>query len=1828
MDSNPNQDQQPEATPAAQPTPASPPVAPGYQMTTLADGKTQTWERTADHAVLLHPTMVPGFRGKAGFYYRKSDPNPDKAGTMAPFELSTMAYKDAPPFQPYVMKNGSISFKRMEDGAVLLNDRVAGGKLAGGSGLYYPKDHPDEHKQGQKAPDVLMRPALADKGLALPGQEQVSAYNGQYEVGQSPEQLAPYTTFGQRLGAVGSQLASSAVGAAGNIIEGSQLMSGMGSFDMGASNWLSDASARAAGAEPNSLAHQANTYLQAKAKQLAPDPAKETLLSDLAGMAPVVAASAFPPAGVAMGMGLAANEIDEINKQRQTLRALGHKDVPDNVGPAAALGYEALQGMIFGVPFGGGIGERAEQGAASQLLKHTLTGGLHGGVMNGLPSLYRIGFMHNDENPFSDTLKGVMLGSIMGGGMEAINQGFFNKSKAPIAPLPGIRPVDPDVAAVKLAGMPTGETTPLDVARVLGTTTNDARELLEKLSADPKYPINKVDGKYMVEPPLPTVTPASLTTTLAAGYHGITPPFREATPEELARVVSPAQLETRTTLAKINGELPEVPSKNEGVRKATPEETAAVVSHGNLQARAVTNPPVGNEARTATPEEAAATLSPANFHARQVLLQASTKAEEARVNAAIQAQEDIPRSVVYSATEGLGPEIAAHGTPEAVPKMIDILQGEIETHEKILAEAKQKQKEVEGRTGVGSSSQQKAKLGEANLAVDNQQAIHDAAIGRLQKQIDQLTHPGEEVQHASKIDGATQVAEQPSGAQGVGGQGSQGVGLGQQGPRPAGAGQAAQEGNAQAPQQANPQASQRAQEVAPPRFNGLAGLRTSEAGNPIITLQRNGVKADTEITDPDLAARYKNAVRSYNTREDAIDQAKANAPDPTADPEGAAKAKAERYKQRVANANDMVREKNAVIAQMNNATTEITDPKILAAIKAGAKTTLARQLEAAAVPPAPARPNLQLYPPEAPGKASGVTLEVGGGTTPGELSKTPGEAATGNDPYWHQAASQMIQADQSSKLARARMAVEHGDTKFSDFMKTMNETQGATRAGDNAPLRPKEALELFNTGKRNMNPTNVIQAYKATGTNDMMRAVADLMDGTMKVDYDGKGTLPSIPSGSIMGDLAPRPMRDLTAAERGVFSSWPLGGSPSKILKGMYGFGEGPIFKNGENPLVDGSFSIAFRRNLETAYGQWARDLLTGVDPMKAQAASLNEGLANQFVQALIDLARIQDGPDGKATQNAIRQGKIYEYLSQAKGEDSIAIKKRLDQIFKDLRSNNYELIKQGGSAAMFAHAEAAPGSEWQQKLEADMGPDLVDRANRMRSFYQYAKQALDERGIPTFGADTSYTTHAGLREMAGEKLDELQRLLGSSGLNRTPLEETIPNLLRFGHRDGLTPSFMPVADAALESYIPSFSRKIAYQDFLNKWGDAIEQKFPTHLSQWMVQNLNNTMFSTANPGLAQSLLNGWRGMEYAQKIGLSLSTPLKHAMKIGLEFSNQDLGDFAKGAMQTSALAVPDAALENPKTQKMMQTFGIKPDDVAAMKTAARVIAATKNATDALTGIAGFQSSMGDFFSKSRALTTGLQKAIGSPTSLVEYLTTGQNIFAHIAAGEKAGLTDIQTARQVMQAVLDTNFRGIIDSPMALHPSNNPAINDIAQSVGMFTSTPHKLAEQYLSYVMQPNAVDSFGTQNGVKLARALTYLGFVGAVGSVTGKSLLPLALHTPHQALFEEGQAPVPLQFLNDMISLAKDHSAPNLLNIGFKNLVPELTKKGIRIGNKDLPPGYSGPGSYLFGLKSNQGEAAETEESKSQHYKLLDEKRSRHQMNKNQLIPAWMKDLTAQ
>jgi hypothetical protein len=640
--------------------------------------------------------------------------------------------------------------------------------------------------------------------------------------------------------------------------------------------------------------------------------------------------------------------------------------------------------------------------------------------------------------------------------------------------------------------------------------------------------------------------------------------------------------------------------------------------------------------------------------------------------------------------------------------------------------------------------------------------------------------------------------------------------------------------------------------------------------------------------------------------------------------------------------------------------------------------------------------------------------------------------------------------------------------------------------------------------------------------------------GMLQRLYRNDGEFPVV-AHSMIDPTLPKPVGDMTAGRIG------------QELRSPHSL-EREVFEPAEGFTLDRAIGDNDRMMKQAAYTQWAHQTLKGVrdvsrvvqtymDPIAKRIFDVNSRLAplikgREAIEKAMEKFDVMGGQsvmERDATKAAEKQSGFEKELAAYDAKHGAEIERltaQKDAHYAAAKAQIAKLAKKHADVRVALLMDA--GAKPEQWLKDISTKEDIETAKKMSDGMAKFKLALQERGIPTL--DLPYITHL-IRPLDAARFDTPE------GLSQ------IREVMAFHSREKNSINLFPTVHGAMSYYIPSVSRKLAYQPLLSKWlahgesgapnpylditGDHYAPKF----GSWLNEQLRE-MQSPKQPGVLEPLVSAVKKFEILKTIAMSPRVAVKHAVKttnlIGLHHT------FLLPAMKDMAIMYARKAENAPLIGRALKAMEASPDDAELTQALSANLMATKQIAKMLREdplVADYEHnimnklvgpSLKGVVQPIKNLGTKAMNLMGYPTTAVETFENGLNMLASIRKGQQSGLDAQKQVRATMMNVLDYNYRGGSDAAKYLK-------SQVGNTFVMFSMTPAKGLELQ-AHILDKGIrgeKDVFGGDTTAQLIRHIMVLGAIGYVGKKKGHDFFKMMFHVP---------PPANTEWANNMVKFA--------------------------------------------------------------------------------------------
>lgn len=641
------------------------------------------------------------------------------------------------------------------------------------------------------------------------------------------------------------------------------------------------------------------------------------------------------------------------------------------------------------------------------------------------------------------------------------------------------------------------------------------------------------------------------------------------------------------------------------------------------------------------------------------------------------------------------------------------------------------------------------------------------------------------------------------------------------------------------------------------------------------------------------------------------------------------------------------------------------------------------------------------------------------------------------------------------------------------------------------------------------------QAFRNIRNGGILRLAKALdAEGKLQHDYDpATQAVPRFSDALFEGSAKPKPIKDMDVGEVGQYFR-----SPFFQTKGL--------FKPGEAPSVD-------------------REMVT-VDAI----AKINAGV--HFVKDVFKRNDIRDHSDMidrrmKPHQKAIldvvtkltplvkTREAFLNALDNFETEQSRdEVQKRLDEFDRENQADMEKLVQEkerlytGANNEIRSLAKGSPDVRvalWMETekrpvwLEPLMKPNEIKAAKELTTYMEESKRAGEDRGLKM--RDEAYITHL------FKPTDIYAYDSTSEGA------QLARDILDFHHRQENSINLMPSAHAAMSYYVPTISRKLAMQPFLNKWykggkNDYLDPNSPFYapnFGQWLQREITEMQYPR-RISVAENGVDIVKQAEITKLLALNQRTAIKHVVGkltnlVGLHHAYMLPGAanyMVLMARKAENLPLVGRAFETT-TGKVLDKMNMSKDDAKLVQTLMSNLALNKQIRNTLYENpliaqyqesilnANFGPSVRGFARSVKNKAVWVRNALGQPITAVEAFENGVNFLSSAQQGEAAKLTPDQNLRGAIVNMLAYSQRGGHDASRFVKSPEG--------RIGTaLTQTPSKMIELYADILRRgiTGEKDIYGSDGTANMVRAIAAIGIVSYLGSRKGHKLYKMLLHPP--------------------------------------------------------------------------------------------------------------------
>jgi hypothetical protein len=631
--------------------------------------------------------------------------------------------------------------------------------------------------------------------------------------------------------------------------------------------------------------------------------------------------------------------------------------------------------------------------------------------------------------------------------------------------------------------------------------------------------------------------------------------------------------------------------------------------------------------------------------------------------------------------------------------------------------------------------------------------------------------------------------------------------------------------------------------------------------------------------------------------------------------------------------------------------------------------------------------------------------------------------------------------------------------------------------------------------------------------------------GMLQLPYDpSTRVMPTIAKSMVTGDV-PAPLKNGSGANRDIPDMDTRANqlahglrSPHKIIESMFSPGEGP---NIDQEFVSNHYIVLQKALTDYVNGVHKRYQIPDhsarigavMDPYRTQIRD-----TEQWLVPLINTRKEME----TMLDQAERPGTLAKRLEEFDEENSERIEEgrsALQNLYREAKLKIQDLAQTTPEVRVAMYME--PPKKRPAWLADIIKPNEVEAAKALLRFTSEARVAGSQLGIPM--RQDEYITHLFApqgasrftRDMTGEQ------------------ERVARDILAFHRRQPDSVNLMPSTHAAMAYYVPTISRKIATQPFLNKWYQGgknvyLDQNDSTHYAPNFGKWLQQRITEIEHPPQETVWEKGFQAIKSAEitkDMAFNQRVTIKHLVgKVtGLVALHHA---YLLPASKDFVLRLARKPENLPLVRSAYERITGKPFEVD--KDAKLVQALTTNLIssrqirnalmeDPL--VAEYnQPTLNAFFGRSvrgmvQPVLNVAQKTrniLGQPLTAVEAFENELNFLASVHQGQKARLTPEEDVRGAVLNLLDYSFRGGHDASAFL---KSPMGRMTA-----FSQTPTKMLENYVDIIRKGfnGEPDIYGSAGGATLIRAIVAAGAVSWLGEQYGKKaglkLWRMLLHVP--------------------------------------------------------------------------------------------------------------------
>jgi hypothetical protein len=575
---------------------------------------------------------------------------------------------------------------------------------------------------------------------------------------------------------------------------------------------------------------------------------------------------------------------------------------------------------------------------------------------------------------------------------------------------------------------------------------------------------------------------------------------------------------------------------------------------------------------------------------------------------------------------------------------------------------------------------------------------------------------------------------------------------------------------------------------------------------------------------------------------------------------------------------------------------------------------------------------------------------------------------------------------------------------------------------------------------------------------------------------------------------------------------------------------EEPVFGAGKTPTQDAQMAIVSMVHNMNNMGKMFRDVFrtTNVEDNSTEMQAVAKPLFDKFAKAAakLDPLRAQRDALEKAVEKATKKGTGIDEAKSALNDWDAKNGDALKQATSEMGTINdahqamlRDFASKYGDARVALAAEYAPDKvpDW-----IKLSPDEQVATAKFREAMKAYKDRMDKLGIPTL--EGNYATHL-TKYLADDT--------GSPQERRSPRE-----VLSFAHREEGSSQWLPSAHAAAADYIPNASRKIAMQEFYNKWRPMIDPKnmdglanpaspnYAPNASKYLTE-MFKALDSPDAHNFIDKAFNRLRSYENAKLLFGSIRTAWKHlGGKLPSLLAQNDVWT-APGALGQVKALVGKLSTDSPirtaidnlggntvdwaKKAQLVSYFANTREILGMLRenpfTSAVEEARRYGVGNAKTNkmfVKMFGNKAPDVLANVRH---GIQTVSSNPVALTEAWENGLDLLSSIEKAHGHGMSPQESIPAFLNNILDFNFRGGADSPLIIKDQRT-------RNWVQFVQTPIKLAELKAKLIRNAwnGGEDLYGTDHTANLVKHVVMTGIALAAAKKAGVNLVDSILHLP--------------------------------------------------------------------------------------------------------------------